>query len=139
MNTAILIGRLGHDPEVRYTASGTAVCNFNMATEERWTDQGGEKQKRTDWHRIVSWRKTAENVGEYLHKGSRVGVTGKLRTREWEDRDGVKRYVTEIIAAFVEFLDPANGNGNNAKPKADPLGGPVPEDTGEVPEDDIPF
>ncbi len=136
MNKQILIGRLGQDPELRFTQSGDAVCNFSLATEERWS-KDGERQKRTDWHRIVCWRTTAENVSKYLHKGSRVAVDGQSRTRSWEDKDGNKRYVTECVARFVEFLDPANGNGKSAADSSegpDPLAGPD-----DMPDDDIPF
>lgn len=100
----ILQGNLGADPELRYTNSGTAVCNFRMATNERFTDKNGEKQERTEWHRIVVWGKLAEICGQYLAKGRMVTVVGKLQTRKWEDRDGVTRYMTEIVSRQVEFL-----------------------------------
>ena len=104
VNKAILIGRLGADPELRYTPSGAAVVNFNIATDESWTDASGVKQERTEWHRIVAWRKLAEICGEYLKKGSRVYIEGKLQTRSWE-QDGVKRYTTEIVAREMQMLD----------------------------------
>ena len=105
VNKAILIGRLGADPELRYTPSGAAVVNFNIATDESWTDASGVKQERTEWHRIVAWRKLAEICGEYLKKGSRVYIEGQLQTRSWEGQDGVKRYTTEIVARNMQMLD----------------------------------
>jgi single-strand DNA-binding protein len=104
INKVILIGNLGSDPEVRYTPDGTAVANFNIATSDEWTDKDtGERKKRTEWHRIVAWRKLGEICGEYLSKGKQVYVEGKLQTRSWE-KDGVTRYTTEVIASDVQFL-----------------------------------
>jgi len=104
INKVILIGRLGSDPELRYTSDGTAVTNFRIATSDEWTDRvTGEKRERTEWHRIVAWRKTAELCGEYLTKGRQVYIDGKLQTKSWE-KDGVTRYSTEIIATHVQFL-----------------------------------
>lgn len=105
MNLVILSGNLGQDPELRYTPSGVPVARMSLATNERWTDANGEKHENTQWHRIVVWRKPAENATEFLSKGSKVLVRGKIETRSWEDRDGVKRYTTEIIAANIEYLD----------------------------------
>ena len=104
VNKVILIGNLGSDPEVRYTPSGQPVANFNIATSESWTDKTGQKQDRTEWHRIVVWGKLAELCGEYLGKGRQVYVEGKLQTRQWEDRDGNKRSTTEIQAREITFL-----------------------------------
>jgi single-strand DNA-binding protein len=104
MNRALLIGRLGQDPEVRYTEGGKAVGNFTVATNERWTDKGGQKQERVEWHRIVVWDKQAELCGEYLSKGRQVAVEGRIQTREWKDKEGVTKYTTEIVADRVEFL-----------------------------------
>lgn len=104
VNKVILIGNLGSDPELRYTPSGAAVANFRIATSERWNDKDGKPQERTEWHRIVAWRKLAEIAGEYLKKGKQVYVEGKLQTRSWEDQDGVKRYTTEIIADKIQML-----------------------------------
>jgi len=104
INKVILIGNLGSDPEVRYTPDGTAVANFSIATSDEWTDKDtGERKKRTEWHRIVAWRKLGEICGEYLSKGRQVYVEGKLQTRSWE-KDGITRYSTEIIASDVQFL-----------------------------------
>lgn len=106
INKVILIGNLGRDPEVRYTPDGTAVANFTIATSEAWKDKDtGEKRERTEWHRIVAWRRLGEICGEYLSKGSKVYIEGKLQTREWQDKDGAKRYTTEIVATEVQFLD----------------------------------
>lgn len=104
VNKVTLIGNLGNDPEVRYTGSGVPVCNFRMATNERWNDKQGKRQERTEWHRIVVWGKLAEICGQYLSKGRTVHIEGTLRTRSWDDRDGNKRYTTEIHAKEVNFL-----------------------------------
>lgn len=104
VNKVILIGNLGQDPEVRYSASGNPVANFSIATSESWNDKNGQRQERTEWHRIVVWGKLAELCGEYLAKGRQAYVEGRLQTRSWEDRDGNKRYTTEIVANQVTFL-----------------------------------
>ena len=111
MNKAILIGNLGADPEVRYTASGSPVANFRIATSEVWNDKNGERQERTEWHRIVVFGRQAETCGEYLKKGRSVCVEGRIQTREWEDRDGNKRWTTEIVADRVTFLGGREGGG----------------------------
>ena len=98
VNKVILVGNLGRDPEVRYTPSGQAVANFTVATNEAWTDKAGQKQERTEWHRVVVWGKSAENCGEYLSKGRQVFVEGRLQTREWTNKEGAKQYTTEIVA-----------------------------------------
>jgi len=104
VNKAIIIGRLGNDPEVRYTSNGGAVANFNVATNESWTDKSGQKQEKTEWHRVVVWGKLAELCGQYLAKGRQAYVEGRLQTREWTDKEGQKRYTTEINAVTVQFL-----------------------------------
>ena len=104
VNKAILIGNLGADPEVRYTPSGTAVANFNIATHEQWTNRDGEKEERTEWHRIVAWSRLGEICGEYLRKGSQIYIEGKIQTRAWEDRDGNKRYTTEVVGDNMTML-----------------------------------
>ena len=104
VNKVILIGNLGNDPDLRYTPSGVAVANFSIATSERWNDKDGKPQERTEWHRIVAWRKLAEIAGEYLKKGKQVYVEGKLQTRSWEDKEGAKRYTTEIVADNIQML-----------------------------------
>ena len=105
VNKVILVGRLGHDPEIRYTQGGSAVCNFSLATSEKWQDKSGEKQERTEWHRIVVWGNQADACSKYLHKGSLAFVEGTIQTREWEDKDGAKRATVEIKASNVRFLD----------------------------------
>ncbi len=109
INKAILVGNLGADPEVRYTQSGTQVTTFRMATTERWRGQDGQMQESTEWHRVVAWAKLAEICGEYLHKGSRVYVEGKIQTRKWTDQNGVEKYTTEIIAREMKMLSPRGG------------------------------
>lgn len=104
VNKVIAIGHLGKDPEVRYTPSGQAVANFNIAVSESWNDKQGQRQERTEWIRIVVWGKTAELCGEYLAKGRQVYLEGKLQTREWNDRDGNKKWTTEVVANTVQFL-----------------------------------
>ena len=137
VNKVILIGNLGKDPEIRYTPSGAAVANFTIATSEEWKDKdSGQKQERTEWHRIVAWRRLGEICGEYLRKGSQVYIEGKLQTRSWEDRDGNKRYTTEIIAQNMQMLGSANRGGRTTD--QDDPGFPV-EEPISVPEDDIPF
>jgi len=105
VNKVLIIGNLGQDPEVRYMPNGNAVANFTVATSESWQDQQGQKQDRTEWHRIVIYRKLAEIAGQYLHKGSKVYLEGKLQTREWQDQQGQKRYTTEIICHEMQMLD----------------------------------
>jgi single-strand DNA-binding protein len=104
VNKAILIGNLGADPEVRFTGSGQAVTNFRIATSESWMDKQGQKQERTEWHRIVVWGKQAENCGKFLKKGRQCFVEGRLQTREWTDKEGKKNYTTEVVANQVTFL-----------------------------------
>jgi single-strand DNA-binding protein len=104
VNKVILIGRLGRDPEMKFTPNGKAVTNFTMATNEIWSDQNGERQERTEWHRVVAWDKLAENCARLLEKGKQVYVEGRIQTRQWDDRDGNKRYTTEIVANSMQVL-----------------------------------
>lgn len=104
VNKVILVGRLGQNPEVRYTPSGAAVANFSLATNESWVDKAGQKQDRTEWHRIVVWGKSAENCSQYLTKGSQAYVEGRLQTRQWQDKEGQTKYTTEVQAQTVQFL-----------------------------------
>ncbi len=106
INKAILIGNLGADPEIRYTQSGTQVATFRIATTERWKGQDGQMQESTEWHRIVAFRRLAEICGEYLNKGSRVYIEGKIQTQKWQDQDGNDRYTTEILAREMKMLTP---------------------------------
>lgn len=115
INKVILIGRLGQDPEVRYTTNGGAVANFSLATNESWTDKSGQKQERTEWHRVVVWGKLAEICGQYLSKGRQAFIEGKLQTREWNDKDNNKRYTTEIVAQNVQFLGGGAGAGDGGE------------------------
>jgi len=135
LNKVMLIGNLGKDPELKYTPSGVAVATFSLATSEQWKDQDGNAQEKTEWHNIVAWRKLAEIVGEYLKKGKKVYIEGKLQTRNYE-KDGVKRYITEIVADQLIMLDGGgqrNGGGTAAAES-------VPAPSGEAPkEDDLPF
>src|SRR5690554_1936300 len=112
LNKAMIIGRLGQDPEVRYTQSNTAVATLNIATNERFKDRNGEFQERTEWHRVVAWGRTAEIAQEYLKKGSQVYIEGPIQTREWEDKEGQKRYTTEIKALQMTMLD-SRGEGGS--------------------------
>jgi len=107
VNKVILIGNLGQEPELRYTGSGTAVCNMRLATNESYTDRDGNQVDRTEWHNVVAWARLAEICNEYLDKGSQVYFEGKLQTRSWEDRDGNTRYTTEVKAQEMMFLDRA--------------------------------
>lgn len=117
VNKVILVGRLGKDPEVKYTQDGTPVANFSIATDESWKDKEGEKQERTEWHNIVAWKKLAEICGSYLKKGSQVYLEGKLQTRKWEDKDGNTRYTTEIVLNQMVMLGSKPDNGAPAQAK----------------------
>lgn len=111
VNQVFLIGRLGRDPEVRNTQSGSVICNLNLATDESYTDRDGNKQERTEWHRVVATGRPAEACGKYLHKDSLAFVAGALRTRKWQAQDGSEKYVTEIWASKVQFLDQQKSQG----------------------------
>lgn len=111
VNKVILIGRLGQNPEVRYTPSGAGVANFSVATNESWTDKSGQKQERTEWHKVVVWGKLAELCGQYLAKGRQVYLEGRLQTREWKDKEGQTKYTTEVQAQSVQFLGAQAGAG----------------------------
>ncbi len=132
LNEVKLIGRLGADPELRYTQSGTAVCKFRMVTNEKYTDREGNKQERAEWHSITAWRKLAEICGQYLTKGKLVYIGGTLRNDTWES-DGVKRYGYHIEARDMKMLSGGNGQRNEAEEEEPP------PHSGQVNEDDIPF
>src|SRR5215472_1201953 len=133
VNKVILVGNLGKDPEVRYTPGGQAVANFTIATNEAWTGKDGQKQERTEWHRIVVWGKTAENCGEYLSKGRQVYIEGRLQTREWTNKEGAKQYTTEVVANQVTFLQGGErGQGRGAGRSS---GGAPADDFGPPPPD----
>ncbi len=113
VNKVILVGHLGKDPELRYTSSGTAVATFSLATSERYKDKSGEQQEKTEWHNIVTWRNLAEICGKYLHKGKQVYIEGRIQTRSYDDRDGNKRYMTEIVADQMQMLGSKGDDGGN--------------------------
>ncbi len=136
VNKVILLGNLGRDPEVRFTQGGTPVAIFTMATTDRWSDPSGEKKEKTEWHRIVVWGKQAEIAGEYLKKGRPVFVEGSLQTREWTDREGNKRYTTEVRAQRLQLLGRPDDRGAAASAAPVEESG---EPSGGFAEDDIPF
>ena len=140
VNTVILVGNLGKDPETKYMPSGDCVCNFSLATSESWNDkQSGDKVEKTEWHNIVMFRRLAEVAGEYLRKGSQVYIEGKLKTRKWQDKNGNDRWTTEIEAREMQMLGSRGGNaGAGAPAQASQSSGPAPAPAGDF-EDDIPF
>ena len=145
VNKVILVGNLGKDPEVRFTGTGRAVARFPVATSEVWNDNDGQRQERTEWHNVVVWGKQAETCGQYLAKGRQVFVEGSIRTRQYDDKEGNKRYVTEIVARDVRFLGGnqgggvaggGGGRGRDDIPDMEPMGDFGRPDPGE---DDVPF
>ena len=114
VNKVILVGNLGQTPELKYTPSGQAVCNLSIATNEAWTGKDGQKQEKTEWHRLVLFGKLAELAGQYLQKGRQVYIEGKLQTRSWQDKDGQTRYTTEVVGQTMQFLGGNATAGNNA-------------------------
>jgi len=138
INKVILVGNLGRDPEVRFTTGGKPVAQLSVATTDVWMDQNNQKQERTEWHRVVAWGKLAEVCGQYLSKGRQVYVEGRLQTRSYEDKDGVKKYTTEIVANTVKFLSGGGGAGRGAGAGGDP-GFPPPGQDETPPGEDIPF
>ena len=151
VNRVILVGNLGRDAELRYTPGGAAVANFSIATTETWTDKNtGQRQEHTEWHRVDLWGKRAEALQQYLTKGLKIYVEGSLRTRQWEDRDGNKRYSTDIRADRIEFLDSRgegggrrSGGADRNQPSSPPEQGSPAGGSGggsdDLTEDDIPF
>ena len=132
VNKVILIGNLGADPEVRYTPSNDAVCNFTLATSESWKDKNtGQQKEQTEWHRVVIFRRLGEIAGEYLKKGSKVYIEGKLKTRKWQDKDGQDRYTTEIVANEMQMLDGAKSSGERTESRTAPAD--------DFAQDDVPF
>jgi single-strand DNA-binding protein len=152
VNKVILVGNLGRDAELRYTPGGAAVATLNMATTEVWNDKAGQKQEKTEWHRVVLWGKSAETLSEYLTKGKQIYVEGRLQTRQWDDKEGNKRYTTEIRGDRIVLLSgggggmgagraqnrgaaagapPAAGGGEHMEPMGEPIT--------ELTDDDIPF
>ena len=108
VNKVIIVGRLGADPEVKTVSTGQNVARLNLATSDNWTDQNGQKQERTEWHRVVAWGRLADLCGKYLAKGRQIYLEGRLQTRSWEDQQGAKRYTTEIVASTIQFLGGAS-------------------------------
>lgn len=139
VNKVILVGRLGSDPELRYTSNGNPVATLSLATSEKWKDKEGQSQEKTEWHRIVLWSKLAELAGQYLSKGRQVYIEGKLQTRKWEDKDGQTRYTTEVVGNQMQFLGSASDSpSSSASTNLPPDLGPAP-DMGAGSEEDIPF
>jgi single-strand DNA-binding protein len=148
VNKVILIGNVGRDPETRYMPSGDAMVNLSLATTDQWKDKNGERQERTEWHRIVLFGKTAEIAGQYLRKGSQVYIEGRLQTRKWTDKEGQERYTTEIVADRMQMLG-SRGSGGDAPLEREAAPGAVPEPRAAAPrkpatsfddiDDDIPF
>jgi single-strand DNA-binding protein len=142
VNKVILVGNLGRDAELRYTPGGAPVATLNLATTEVWNDKGGQRQEKTEWHRVVLWGKTAESLNEYLTKGKQIYVEGRLQTRQWDDKDGNKRYTTEIRGDRVVLLGGGGGGARQARGAT----AAVPADeqsmgepASELTDDDIPF
>lgn len=149
INKAFILGNLGADPDIRYSAQGTAVANISVATSESWKDKNtGEQQEKTEWHRVVFFARLAEVVAEYLHKGSKVFVEGRIQTNKWQDNNGNDRYSTQIVANEMQMLDnrggrqestQGNGQGNQNPYNAAKNGSPQKATTGDSLDDDIPF
>ena len=144
VNKVILVGNLGRDAELRYTPGGAPVATLNMATTEVWNDKGGQRQEKTEWHRVVLWGKTAESLNEYLTKGKQIYVEGRLQTRQWDDKDGNKRYTTEIRGDRVVLLGGGGGGGGGRQVQRGAAGGGMdehgmPEPVTDLTDDDIPF
>ena len=141
LNKVMLVGRLGKDPELRYTTDGTPVATFTMATSETFKDRSGVKQERTEWHTIVAWRKLAEIAGEYLKKGRLVYIEGKIQSREWEGKDGIKRRTYEIVASDMKMFPAGQGQNQSYPPEERKSSGPSRSQYEDdfVPEDDVPM
>jgi single-strand DNA-binding protein len=146
VNKVILVGNLGRDAELRYTPGGAAVATLNMATTEVWNDKAGQRQEKTEWHRVVLWGKSAESLTEYLTKGKQIYVEGRLQTRQWDDKDGNKRYTTEIRGDRVVLLGGGGRGGGGGSysqgggaERGGDFGAPSPETSAPLTDDDIPF
>lgn len=144
VNKVILVGNCGQDPETKYSASGAAITNLSLATSEQWKDkQTGQQQEKTEWHRVVFFNRLAEIAGEYLRKGSRVYIEGKLQTRKWKDQNGQDRYTTEIVANEMQMLDSKQGesaaSSSQGAGQAQPNQAPPPPPAMDSFDDDIPF
>ena len=142
VNKVILVGNLGRDAELRYTPGGAPVSGFSLATTEVWNDKGGQRQEKTEWHRISVWGKTAESLQEYLVKGKQVFVEGRIQYRDWTDKDGVKRTTAEVRADRIVLLGSGGGGGagrQQTRSSGTPMEEPMGEPAGELTDDDIPF
>lgn len=145
LNKAMVIGNLTRDPELRQTPAGHSVCSFGVATNRAWNDSSGQKQEQTEFHNVVAWGKLAEICNQYLGKGRKVYIDGRLQTRDWEGQDGVRRYRTEIIAENMIMLDRAGANAGGGAPAGNDFGAPPPADEpsaapdDEIKVEDIPF
>ena len=139
VNKVILVGNLGRDVELKHTPGGTAVATLNMATTDVWNDKSGQRQEKTEWHRVVLWGKTAETLAEYLVKGRQIYVEGRLQTRQWDDRDGNKRYTTEVRSDRVVLLGGRGSGGGGSRSEGQEKQAPGPAEGAELTEDDIPF
>lgn len=131
LNKAMIIGNLTRDPELRTTPNGTSVTSFSVATNFVWTDTSGQRQKKAEFHNVVAWRKLAEIISQYLHKGSKVYIEGRLQTRSWDDQTGNKKYMTEIVADNMIMLD-SKGSGSNGVPNSTPAVPVLPEESTPV-------
>jgi single-strand DNA-binding protein len=138
VNKVILVGNLGRDAELRYTPGGAAIATINMATTEVWNDKAGQKQEKTEWHRVILWGKSAESLAEYLTKGKQIYVEGKLQTRQWDDKDGNKRYTTEVRGDRVVLLGGGRG-APSERSESVPGHSPSPDVAEPITDDDIPF
>ena len=148
VNKVIIVGNVGRDPEVRFTKAGTAVATFSVATSERFKDRDGQPQERTEWHRVVAWAQLADICGKYLRKGKQVYIEGRLQTRDWEDKDGHKRYTTEVVANVMQMLgrreDDGGGSSDDSYSRGGSAGGgdpmaQAPASGGGPSDDEIPF
>ena len=142
INKVILVGNLGRDAELRYTPGGAAVATLNLATTETWNDKEGQRQEKTEWHRVILWGKQAETLNQYLQKGKQIYIEGRLQTRQWDDKDGNKRYTTEVRGDRVVLLSGGGGGGGGQRQqtRGESTSHPEPMDVGpELSEDDIPF
>jgi single-strand DNA-binding protein len=151
LNKAALIGHVGKDPEIRYTNNGKAIASFGLATSESWKDQSGTMQERTTWHNIVAWERVAEIFGQYVKKGSKIYLEGRIQNRSYDDKDGVKKYISEIVVTDFIFLDSKGGErssgsengersyGGSPQHSPEPLSSPAGEFDQSVPDSDLPF
>ncbi len=142
INRVTLVGNLGADPELKYTPGGQAVATLRLATTEKWNDKQGQAQERTEWHRVVVWGRSAETIQKYLKKGSQVYIEGKLQTRSWDDKDGTKKYMTEIVGQTVKFLGGRRDSSSQDEGFSSAPVAALSDDNGPPPfdqDDDIPF